>query len=79
MERLYKEDDWELLAGGKSGTLASGGHERPYAVFDNRDDVTTAGGERLGKRLEEVLDRLWAVRIAGIEPKKRPRESFPGP
>jgi hypothetical protein len=26
----------------------------------NEDDVTTAGGEALGGRLEETLGRLWA-------------------
>jgi hypothetical protein len=79
MERLYREDDWSLLAGGESGTLSLGTHERPYVVFDNRDDVTTTGGELLGKRLEVVLGRLWAARIAGAGAKKRLRENSPGP
>ena len=34
----------------------------PYVVFENEDDVTTAGGEALGRRLEEALGRLWMLR-----------------
>jgi hypothetical protein len=34
----------------------------PYVVFENEDDVTTAGGEALGERLEEVLGQLWMLK-----------------
>jgi hypothetical protein len=34
----------------------------PYVVFENEDDVTTARGEALGRRLEKVLGRLWMLK-----------------
>jgi hypothetical protein len=60
LERLYREDDWDQLAAGPR-FLELGGRRVPYAVFENEDDLTTAGGEPLGRRLEEVLGRLWAL------------------
>ena len=42
--------------------LSVNGVSLPYAVFDNADDVTTSGGEKLGKRLEAVLGRLWELK-----------------
>jgi len=70
MERLYRDDDWSRLAEGVSGTLSLLGHRRPYGVLANEDDVTTEGGELLGRRLEAVLDRLWAVYRRAAEGKK---------
>jgi hypothetical protein len=61
MERLYGDDGWARHATADSGTMVLQGHRRPYAVFANEDDVTTGGGEPLGRRLEAVLDRLWAA------------------
>jgi hypothetical protein len=38
--------------------LSIRGHRVPYAVFENEDDLTTAGGPRLGARLAQVLGSL---------------------
>ena len=64
LERLYRDDDWENLAGADSGALELGGCRRPYAVFENEDDLTTRGGGPLGRRLKEVLGGLWARQAA---------------
>ncbi len=62
MERLYRDSDWEELTGGAtSGRLAIQGATVPFVVFENADDVTTPGGEPLGRRLEERLGQLWAL------------------
>ncbi len=62
MERLYRASDWELLTGGAaSGHQDIQGSAVPYVVFENADDVTTPGGETLGRRLEERLGQLWAM------------------
>ncbi|NPV75213.1 MAG: hypothetical protein HPY59_02440 [Anaerolineae bacterium] len=62
MERLYKDSDWDKLSGGADqGTLQIQGFNVPFIVFENEDDITTSGGERLGARLEETLGRLWKL------------------
>ena len=61
MERLYRENDWEEITAGSPDTLLIQGHRVPYATMENEDDVTTAGGYVLGKRLEDSLDRLWHI------------------
>ena len=59
LERLYKETDWEEISAGDPAFIQAQGFSIPYAVMNNEDDVTTPGGELLGKRLEESLKRLW--------------------
>jgi len=59
LERLYRYSDWENVMKSDSAYIPVGPRRLPYAVFDNGDDVTTRGGETLGKRLEAVLARLW--------------------
>ena len=59
MERLYKEVDWEEVSAGYSKFIPIKGYSVPYIVMNNHDDVTTRGGEFLGKRLEENLGQLW--------------------
>jgi hypothetical protein len=60
MERLYQGSDWQDLTGGQpAGFLEIQGAKVPFVVFENEDDVTTPGGEPLGRRLEETLGRLW--------------------
>ncbi|HOA23038.1 MAG TPA: hypothetical protein PK801_10010 [Aggregatilineales bacterium] len=61
LERLYKEIDWEQFSAGSPTHLSVRGIEVPYVVFENHDDVTTAGGEALGERLEARLGALWAL------------------
>lgn len=60
MERLYAQVDWPELSGGKpGGFLSIQDIAVPYVVFENEDDVTTPGGEALGRRLETTLAELW--------------------
>ena len=59
LERLYREVDWPEVTGGDPQYLRIQGIRVPYVEFDNSDDVTTARGEALGKRLEGSLQRLW--------------------
>jgi hypothetical protein len=59
MVRLYRADDWERFSGGEVSYLDVEGTRVPQVVFDNHDDLTTAGGERLGRRLERRLGLLW--------------------
>lgn len=59
LEKLYRETDWDELIQSADGLLTLRGFEVPYAVFDNADDVTTAQGPELGRRLETVLGTLW--------------------
>ena len=63
LERLYREDDWDVFSGGeKSGFLSVRGIRVPFAVFENEDDVTTDRPELLEARLVEVLRLLWSLR-----------------
>jgi hypothetical protein len=61
MERLYRDDDWAVLAPGESGRLDLHGQSVPYAVFHNEDDVTTGKPEQLADRLVSMLDKLWEL------------------
>ncbi|HUX20082.1 MAG TPA: hypothetical protein VMW69_02510 [Spirochaetia bacterium] len=60
LERLYGESDWDELSAEKGSFLRLKGVQVPYSVMENEDDVTTKGGELLGGRLRESLDRLWS-------------------
>ncbi len=62
LERLYRDDDWNDLTAANPTHLTVRGIHIPYVVFENEDDVTTAGGLELGDRLETVLGRLWLIR-----------------
>ena len=63
LERLYREDDWDVFSGGgESGFLGVRGIRVPFAVFENEDDVTTDRPELLEARLVEVLRLLWSLR-----------------
>jgi hypothetical protein len=62
LERLYREDDWEELSAADHEFVTVKGIHVPYVVFENEDDVTTARGEALGRRLEKVLGRLWMLK-----------------
>lgn len=59
LERLYKDVDWLEVSRGNPAYLTIQGVQVPYVVFDNSDDVTTQAGSALGKRLEQVLKKLW--------------------
>jgi hypothetical protein len=61
LERLYRHDDWDDFSAGDPEILHVGSSRLPYVVFENEDDVTTAGGEALLARLEQALGRLWSL------------------
>lgn len=59
LERLYRGTDWDELIQDNPEQINIRGHQVPYAVLNNSDDVTTAQGPELGQRLEDVLTTLW--------------------
>lgn len=61
MERLYREDDFADIVEGDSGLIGIRGHEVPFVVFPNEDDVTTDKPEQLAARLESLLGELWNI------------------
>jgi len=61
LDRLYRHDDWQEIAGQDCGTLDVRGVRVPYAVFENEDDVTTGQPHLLGERLEAVLGELREI------------------
>jgi hypothetical protein len=63
LETLYRYDDWQdiLARNNANQHISIRGHEVPFVVFENEDDVTTEGGPALGNRLEETLGRLWEL------------------
>ena len=65
LERLYREVDWPEVTGGDPQYVPIQGVRVPYVEMDNADDVTTARGEALGKRLELNLQKLWLLYDSG--------------
>lgn len=61
LESLYKEVDWHSIAPKESGYMSIQGKHVPYVNFDNSDDVTTIGEDRLAVRLEDRLEKLWRL------------------
>ncbi len=59
LEKLYRETDWDELTQANPEQITIREHDVPFVVFDNTDDVTTAQGPALGRRLEHVLTTLW--------------------
>ncbi len=59
--KMYKESDWQSFSSKSSEFLDINSVKVPYVVLENNDDVTTAGGEKLGRRLKEVLQSLWDI------------------
>lgn len=59
LERLYRYNDWVEVSKPDQHYLHIQGFRVPYAVMDNEDDVTTAGGDRLGNRLQDTCSSLW--------------------
>jgi hypothetical protein len=59
MESLYRHSDWEDLTQGQPDFLQIQGVSVPYVVFENEDDVTTPGGEKLAARLEKCFEDLY--------------------
>ena len=65
LEKMYRYTDWDDITRDHPDVLHIKGINVPYAVFDNADDVTSAQGDPLGERLEDVLGSLWAKFQAG--------------
>ncbi len=61
LEYLYRESDWDEFSSASPDHLVVGDHRIPYAVFENEPEKTD-DPVRLGKHLEGVCDRLWALR-----------------
>ena len=61
LERLYRECDFMEMVTAPAGRLSIRDFQVPYVIFDNSDDVTSAMGNALGKRLELALQTLWEV------------------
>ena len=59
MEYYYKTNDWDKLTANDSDYITVKDIKIPYAVFNNMPDLTTPGGEPLGKALEDTLNKLW--------------------
>jgi len=66
LERLYRETDWSEVSAVDPETISIQGIRIPYEVFDNEDDLTTQGGEALGRRLEIVLGNLFHAYQRGL-------------
>jgi hypothetical protein len=62
LERIYGEEDWDAFSAADPEFVTIKGVRVPYVVFENEDDVTTPRGDALGQRLNETLNRLWAIR-----------------
>jgi hypothetical protein len=61
LDRLYRDDDWDAWTAADPTYLHVRGHNVPYVVLDNEDDVTTHAGPELGDRLAGRLARLWEL------------------
>ena len=59
LERLYRLEDWSSFSAADPDFLHVREFRLPYVVFENEDDLTTQGGERLLSRLEAGFGRLW--------------------
>jgi hypothetical protein len=64
MAKLYRHVDWEEITAGQPEYIDVQGVSVPYVVFENEDDVTTAGGQELSSRLEISLADLWKKFLA---------------
>jgi hypothetical protein len=63
IELLYRHDDWTDFTSVDPFFIHAGSIKVPYVVFENEDDVTTGSPERMGYRLEAVLNRLWNLHL----------------
>jgi hypothetical protein len=66
LERLYKESDWQAVSQVDKHYLSIQGHQVPYVVFNNHDDLTSQPGTALGDRLELIIHELWELQQAII-------------
>ena len=59
MESLYRYSDWKEITEGHPDHIEIQGVPVPYIVFENEDDVTSPGGDKLASRLEQCLFDLY--------------------
>ncbi len=62
LKEMYEISDWKDFSSKDDSFLLVKDVKIPYAVFNNEDDVTTKGGNFLGDRLEENLNKLWNLK-----------------
>jgi hypothetical protein len=64
LETLYRHDDWQdlVMQYGSQDYLKIRDYKVPFAVIENEDDVTSAGGTALSNRLQEGLGKLWMIK-----------------
>jgi len=65
LKRLYALDDWSSFTSSSPDFVIINGIRVPYSTFENADDITTYGGDRLAERLELALDQLWLLKTNG--------------
>jgi len=63
LRRLYRDDDWTALTANRPNVITVRTTRVPYLVFENQDDVTTGKPDLLAARLEQVLVRLYKLRV----------------
>ena len=61
MESLYRDSDWSEIQSNHPDWIEIQGHQVPYRVFANEDDVTSQGGEVLSQRLQTSLTPLYTL------------------
>lgn len=61
MRRLYRENDWDNIEKSEGKFLNIQGHKIPFAVFKNENDYTSKDDRILGRELEKVISKLWAI------------------
>ena len=59
MEFYYRINDWEKLTSEDNTYITVKNIKIPYVAFKNEPDLTTSGGEPLGKALEQCFNELW--------------------
>ena len=60
LERLYKDVDWHEVAAPDPEVIHINGHDVPYVIFPNDDDVTTVITPVFEQRFAQACQTLWA-------------------
>ena len=61
LKKMYRYSDWDDIPKEENAYIIIQEKHVPYVVFENEDDVTTGRGSALGERLQDALERLWAL------------------
>ena len=62
MEFYYKINDWKKLTADDPDYITAKAVKIPYVAFKNEPDLTTEGGEALGKALQDCFQHLWKIK-----------------